>query len=244
MLNKRKLNTSLVNTQVSMNFDVLNKYGIIDSSGLATSCYGEHESLPNKLFVNQIIKKNKQLIQKNLQLLLMTPIGISLDDLTNKINTAYGTDIIHLNFNYQNYNEHNFKLTYYPQNIVSYNHSPGVYKIDIINQIEGIFEINLIDLIPQICTSNNFPNQILANQIKRNQYTFTIEDYIFLHLMNLEYNLNQNFNYPQLILSNYIPDQNFVFKIEKQGVELNIEAISSQKKITEDHLIQLKKVIY
>jgi len=227
-----------------MNFDVLNKYGIIDSSGLATSCYGEHDTLPNKFFVNRLIRKNKLLIQKNLQLLLMTPIGISLDDLIGKINSAYGTDIVHLNFNYQNYNEHNFKLTYYPPNITSFNHYPGVSKIDIINQIEGIFEINLIDLIPQIFTSNNFPNQILHNQIKKNQYTVTIEDYIILHLMNLEYNLNQNFQYPQLILSNYIADQNYVFKIEKEGKELNIEAISSQKKIIEDHLIQIKKVIH
>ena len=223
---------------VSRNYDVLNHYGLISNSGNCQGMGNTKEQLPKALTISKILYRNWRLISQSIAnisqpSITLTPIGISLGKLIDTVNFNHfiknneaNRELIKIKFNYPSFNEENNQLTYYPNHLHRKLSPISIFKGEIIDQISGIFEINIVDLLVRKQSRSFNPNQILRFQRNNNLLGLTIEDWIMQFLKAKYFQTQENFQRKHLITSSYIPKQNCLFICsENQEGQAEIETI-------------------
>lgn len=199
---------------VSQTFDLYNEFNLILNTGVCKGAYRKSQRLPN---YKQIIKDFKRQIryirltlkQFSFPELIITPLGKSLEEIIFEINSQ-GQITLDTRFGINTFNDLNGQITYYP----SYNTQSPIHqtsKLDLINEIEGIFEVSMLNKEPLIHSSKT-PFEVHSSTLHHNITSLTLEDFICFYIKEKYFqNLSINFETPTLITNSRIDATNEFF---------------------------------
>ena len=133
---------------LSQTYDIFNDLKIIKSNGVCKGAYNQFERLPSCDQIQKVFRRQIRFIRHSLQEfsfpdLLITPLGKPLEEIINLVNTKENLNL-ETRFSIKTFNDLNRKIYYYP----SYNNLKPIHnntKLDIINEIEGVFEISILN---------------------------------------------------------------------------------------------------
>ncbi|MBT5346812.1 hypothetical protein HOJ01_02145 [bacterium] len=223
---------------LSQTYDIFNDLKIIKSNGVCKGAYNQFERLPSCDQIQKVFRRQIRFIRHSLQEfsfpdLLITPLGKPLEEIINLVNTKENLNL-ETRFSIKTFNDLNRKIYYYP----SYNNLKPIHnntKLDIINEIEGVFEISILNKEPnKYCAKS--PYEIHSNSLQNNKINLTLEDFICIYAREKYLqNSSIDFKTPTLITNSHIEITNeFFICYENQKKDLIINTVHMYNQIDYD----------